>query len=336
MIDLSYAEPAGHVGWLRSIPAQGVGGDTGLQARRTRVLGLSLLLDLTLGEPPTRYHPVAWMGSVIAAAQRSAPRSRRLVPLAYGALLAAGGAAAAAGLARLLEWATARLPVPWNWLAEAGLLKMTFSVRGLTNAAGGVREALEAGDLAEARRLLGWHLVSRDTSVLSPPQVAAATIESVAENTSDGIVGPLLSYALGGLPAALAYRFINTADAMLGYRDSDREWLGKVPARLDDLVNLVPARLTAALLILGTALSGEDTGRAWRIWRRDAGNTASPNAGHPMSAMAGALGVELEKAACYRLGVGERLPIPEDIRRAVRLMRIATALALGLLSSMRK
>lgn len=292
---------------------------------------MALLFDLTLGDPPNRCHPVAWMGSVIAAAQRRAPRSGRLAPLAYGALLAVGGAAAAAILARLLERITARLPVPWNWLGEASLLKMTFSVRGLAGAAGEVRKALEAGDLAEARRLLGWHLVSRDTTALSPPEVAAATIESVAENTSDGIVGALLYYALGGLPAAVAYRFINTADSMLGYRDSGREWLGKVPARLDDLVNLVPARLTAALLILAAALCGEDTSKAWQLWRRDAGKTASPNAGHPMSAMAGALGVELEKVAYYRLGARQRPPAPADIRRAVRLMHTAIALALGLL-----
>jgi adenosylcobinamide-phosphate synthase len=299
-----------------------------LSAQRRRAFCLALFLDLVLGDPPNRCHPVAWMGKAIAAARRRAPRRGRLYPLACGALLAAGGAALAAGLG---QRAIARLPGPWNWLVEAGLLKMTFSMRGLAAAAGEVGGALEAGDLPGARRLLSWHLVSRDVATLDASRVSAATIESVAENTSDGVVAPLLYYVLGGLPAALAYRFINTADAMLGYRDPAHEWLGKAPARLDDLANLLPARITAALFVLAAALGGQDARGAWRIWRRDGGKTASPNAGHPMSAMAGALGVELEKVGHYRLGAGLRPPTPGDIGQAVRLMRIATALAAGLL-----
>jgi adenosylcobinamide-phosphate synthase len=214
---------------------------------------------------------------------------------------------------------------------EAGLLTMTFSLRGLINAASEVEDALAVGDLTEARRLASWHLVSRDTTALSEPQVAAATIESVAENISDGVVAPLFYYALGGLPAALAYRFVNTADAMLGYRDPSHEWLGKAPARLDDLANLIPARLSAALIVLAAALAGEDARTAWQVWRRDAGETASPNAGHPMSAMAGALDVELEKVGHYRLGAGGRPPASGDIRRAARLIYFVPVLIVGLL-----
>jgi adenosylcobinamide-phosphate synthase len=287
-----------------------------MNVRRTGILCLALLLDLLLGDPPNRIHPVAGMGSAIAAAQRRAPRQGRLARLGYGALLSIGGSATVAVLSSTLQRAIGRLPGVWGWppsssrwvkaggwLAEAGLLKMTFSLRGLTAAADEVGRALAAGNLSEARRLVSWHLVSRETSALSPCQVAAATIESVAENTSDGVVAPLLYYALGGLPAALVYRFINTADAMLGYRDPAHEWLGKIPARLDDLANLLPARMTAGLLTLAAGLAGEDLAGAWRVWRRDAGKTASPNAGHPMSAMAGALGVELEKAGHYQLGI---------------------------------
>jgi adenosylcobinamide-phosphate synthase len=302
-----------------------------MNARRQRALCLALLLDLALGDPPNRFHPVAWMGSVIAAAQRRAPRRGRLAQLAYGALLSIGGALIVAGLGCLLERAIAHLPGPWSWLAEAGLLKMTLSTRGLAAAAGEVRAALDACDLPEARRIVNWHLVSRDTTTLNVSQVAAATVESVAENTSDGIVAPLFHYALGGLPAALAYRFVNTADSLLGYRDAAREWLGKVPARLDDLANLLPSRLTATIFVVAAAFAGEDARGAWRVWRRDGGTTASPNAGHPMSAMAGALEVELEKVGHYKLGAGQRLPAPEDVGRAVRLMRIATALSAGLL-----
>jgi adenosylcobinamide-phosphate synthase len=162
---------------------------------------------------------------------------------------------------------------------------------------------------------------------LSAGHVAAAVIESVAENTGDGLVAPLFYYTLFGLPGALVYRFLNTADAMLGYHDEKHEWLGKAAARLDDAANFVPARLTALLFLAAAGLAGEDVRRGWAIWRRDAGKTASPNAGHPMSAVAGVLGVELEKKGVYRLGEGLPLPEPADIARSVRLMRQAGGLA---------
>lgn len=302
-----------------------------MNARRKRAIILALVLDLAVGDPANCFHPVAWMGTAIGAARRHAPGQGWLAQLSFGALLVTGGAAIAAGLGQLFAGVVARLPAPLGWLAEAMLFKMTFSLRGLSTAAGEVESALETDDLPEARHLLAWHLVSRDTTALDESQVAAATIESVAENTSDGVIAPLFYYMLGGLPGALAYRFINTSDAMLGYRDPAHQWLGKVPARLDDLANLLPARITAALTVLAAALVGENSSAAWQVWQRDAGKTASPNAGHPMSAMAGALDVELEKVDHYRLGAGGRSPTPGDIQRAVRLMCMVPILIVGLL-----
>jgi adenosylcobinamide-phosphate synthase len=148
----------------------------------------------------------------------------------------------------------------------------------------------------------------------------------VAENSSDGIIAPLFYYAIGGLPAALAYRFINTADAMLGYRDAAHEWLGKVPARLDDVVNLLPARLSAILIVLAAIPLG-DCGLACRTWWQDARRTESPNAGHPMSSMAGALNIELEKMGYYRLGAGYKFAAVEDIPRAIRILYVTVAMA---------
>lgn len=306
---------------------------------RALVLIGALLLDGALGDPPNRFHPVAWMGSLITAAQRHAPsfarlrdpQEGRLNQLAYGGFIAIGGILSMLSIGRLAERVIERLPSPLGWTAESILLKTTFSVRRLVVVARQIETALDGQDVPEARRLVSWHLVSRDTSKLSPPQVTAATIESVAESASDGIMAPLLAYAAYGLPGALAYRFANTADSMLGYRDPAREWLGKVPARIDDALNLVPARLTALLLTLGSALVGEGARDAWRLWRRDSGKTASPNAGHPMSAMAGALGIELEKVGHYRLGAGLRPPSAADIERAVRVVRAAVALGAGLL-----
>ncbi len=295
---------------------------------------LALLVDILFGDPPNRFHPVAWMGSLIIALKQHAPRHGHQQQFAYGTLLTLSGSALVAGIGVLLDKMSARLPAPLRWLAEAVVLKSTFSFRGLDRAAGEVQSALEAGNLPEARRLVSWHLVSRDTSQLDESQVAAATIESVAENASDGVIAPLCYYSLGGLPAALAYRFANTADAMLGYRDAEREWLGKFPARFDDLLNFIPARLTGLLIVLAdkvVRLADNRQSNAWQVMRRDAQKTDSPNAGYPMSAMAGALNVELEKVDQYKLGVGGLPPTSEDIGKARTLLALTTGLAALLL-----
>jgi len=192
-------------------------------------------------------------------------------------------------------------------------------------------QCLRNDDLDTARQQLSWHLVSRDTSQLDESQIAAATIESLAENTSDSVIAPVFFYMVGGLPAAYAYRFLNTADAMVGYRDVAREWLGKAAARLDDLANLIPARLTALLMIGCAPVADGDRENAWYIWQRDAATTSSPNAGHPMAAAAGVLEVELDKVDHYTLGEGQKRARWQDIQRAIRLIQavVAVAVAVG-------
>ena len=181
-----------------------------------------------------------------------------------------------------------------------------------------------------ARRSLR-SLVSRDARTLAPPLVAMAAIESVAENTTDSFVGPWLAFALLGLPGAFAYRAVNTLDSMIGYRGR-YEYLGKASARLDDLVNLIPARLSALLmLVAGRLLCALPAGRGWRIAMRDRGLTESPNAGWTIGAAAGLLGVALEKTGHYRIGDGLREPAPADIGAAVRLAFAVSALAVPLL-----
>jgi adenosylcobinamide-phosphate synthase len=288
---------------------------------------LSLLIDLLLGDPPNRFHPTAWMGSLIAFRGKFRPHNRPTAELLSGGLLMLIGLALVGGMGALLTWLFAFLPLPLNWLATGLVLKTTFSLRGLDRAAGEVFSALEARNLPEARRLLSWHLVSRNTSQLTESQVAAAAIESVAENASDSLIAPLFFFAIGGLPLALCYRFANTADAMLGYHDPEREWFGKIPARLDDLLNLIPARLTGLLLVCAAFLSGNSGQNAWKISWCDSHLTASPNAGVPMSAMAGALSIELEKIGHYRLGAGLNPPQTADLRRARKIYAITAALA---------
>lgn len=265
-------------------------------------------LDAAFGDPPNAAHPVAWFGRLAGFLDRYAPRTREAGVLATAALVAS---AALAG-ARL-----GRLGAPL-------VLWVTMSRRTLLARTEEVADALDADDLAEARRLLAHHLVSRDTSELDASEVAGATIESVAENLSDGVVAPWCCYLAAGPAGAAGYRALNTLDGMWGYRTTRHEAFGWAAARGDDLANLVPARLTALALTLA---AGRDVARSARAWRRDRRLTDSPNAGHPMAAMAGALGVTLTKRGQYVLGEGGRAPEARDIRRAVALADRASLIA---------
>lgn len=276
----------------------------------------ALLLDLALGEPPDALHPTVWMGRWLGAARRRRRSRSPLGSLAEGAAWLAAGALWTTAAVGAAEQGASAVPRPWRSAARGVLLKPALSLRALLAAGAAVERSLEAGDLPRARRLLGWHLVSRETGGLSRSEVAGAAIESLAENLSDSVVAPLLAFRAGGLRGAYLYRLINTADAMLGYRTPELEWFGKAAARVDDGLNWVPARI-ATLLIAGAApLGGGSSAAALRIALRDAGKTASPNAGWPMAAMAGALGVRLTKRDAYVLHPHGREPTAADLRRA--------------------
>ena len=298
----------------------------GCRGRRALAALLALLIDAWLGDPPSRFHPVAWMGGWTAVMRKRAPHGSASASFLCGAAVIGGGACLL-GLGG--GWITGHLR-RWRfgWLVEGAILSQLLAWRGLMRAGEAVAQPLAEGKLEEARRQLGWHLVSRDVSQLDESLIAAATIGSLAENCSDSVVAPLFWYGVGGLPAAAVYRFLNTADALIGYRDAEREWLGKAAARADDLANLVPSRLTALLIVAAAALAGGSSVGAWRIWRRDAGQTDSPNAGQPMSAAAGALGVVLEKVGKYRLGDGLARPAADDIGRARRLLSVSLVLGI--------
>jgi adenosylcobinamide-phosphate synthase len=287
---------------------------------RPGALLLAVGLDLVAGEPPDCWHPVRWVGRALAWADARA-RSRTVgegaVSVVALAAAAAVAATAVAGVAHRLGRASV--------LVEALALKPAFAIRRLGTAAAAVQAALRAGDLTGARGLTGRDLVSRDTTGLDAAEVAGAAVESVAENLGDSVAAPLLAYALGGLPAAWVYRVVNTADAMWGYRNARYERFGKAAARLDDVLNLVPARVAAVSIAAGAVAAGEDVRRALRIARRDGGMTASPNAGWPMAAMAGALGVTVTKRGAYCLG-GEAAPAtPDAIGRSLRVFAAGTA-----------
>lgn len=293
---------------------------------------MAAALDLLLGELPTRWHPVAWMGRLVATLESRAPAHGPRRQLLFGAAL------------ETLCLATVALPA-WlveRWLQSRGLLgelllalalKPTFAARALFDAALAVERALAGGELEDARRAVG-RVVSRRVEELDESLVAAASVESLAENAGDSVVAPLLYHAAFGLSGAYAYRMANTLDAMLGYRGR-YEYLGKVPARVDDLLNLVPSRLAAVALSATCGAAGGSPRGAWRTARRDSSGTASPNAGWPMAAAAGALGVRLEKVGHYVLNPEGRPPTVKDMersRRVVGMALLASVLGLILLS----
>lgn len=269
---------------------------------------VALLIDRVFGEPPAIVHPVVWIRPLIHTLEGFSPEpGHRKAALVYGgivaALLAGLGASIGLGATRLL----ARLPAPLALLGEAWLLKTAFSIRALVDAGATVEAHLRANDLDGAREAL-HSLVSRDVSNLNAEQVTSAAVESLAENTADSIVAPLCYYAIGGLPAAFAYRATNSLDAMIGYH-GEYEYLGKAAARLDDLLNLLPSRVSGLLLLGAGAIVGGDLPGGWRTMLADHARTESPNAGWPMAAMAGLLGSRLEKRGHYVLGA--ELPAPD-------------------------
>jgi adenosylcobinamide-phosphate synthase len=288
--------------------------------RRTLALLGAIGLDAAFDEPPNRWHPVAVMGRGLALGHERLRSSPRAVQLAGASTTVGAIALLAAFAGRKLE---RRLPAPLLALA----VKPTFSLRQLLREGRGVASALEGNDLSTARARLGA-LVSRSTNKLDASLLAAAAIESLAENLSDSVVAPWFYYAGFGLAGAALYRVINTADAMFGYR-GELEWLGKPAAKADDAINWAPSRLAALSLVLATtALDGPPAGqRSLACWRSDGCRTASPNAGRPMAAMAGALGRRLEKVGVYVLGQNFPLPDASDIRRAARLVEVAAGLA---------
>jgi len=268
---------------------------------------LAGVIDVTLGEPPNALHPVVWMGRVIGALTARRPHGRPRAEFAYGVVIVVvtAGLAAAAGL--LLTLGLSYLP--W-WAAlpiGAWVLKTTFSLRGLVRAGRDVQRALASGTEAARTRLAA--LVSRSPD-LDPPLIVSATVESLAENLTDSVVSPLLYFALFGLPGALAYRAVNTMDAMIGYRD-EREYVGKAAARTDDVANWVPTRI-AALLLVAAATLKRTARAAWTALRTQHRPEHGPNKTLAIATMAGALGVQLQKPGVYALGTATR-PLTADV-----------------------
>lgn len=297
------------------------------------------VLDALFGDPAWLPHPVCAVGALIAWLEA---RLRKIFPPTPRGETAAGvvlwlcvtGASfgVTAGLLAALGWVS-----PWlRMAAEMALCGLILARDSLAKAARHVETAL-GRSLGAGREAVGWY-VGRDTSGLTEEGVLKAAVETVAENTTDGVVAPLLFLLLGGAPLGMWYKAVNTLDSMVGYHNGKYEYFGKFSAKMDDLANFIPARLSALLMAVPAALLGLDGKAALRIWKRDRRKHKSPNAGQTESAVAGALGVQLGGDASYfgktvkkaALGDKKREIEAADLARTVELMNLASLLALGL------
>jgi len=283
---------------------------------------LAVIIDLALGDPPNAIHPVAWMGKVIGLLEKGGPKLKPAGQFIYGMVMT------------LFTMALFVVPVyfvifyAWRFNAIAGIIisallfKSTFTITGLRRAAQKVRNLLKEENIDKTRFELRA-LVSRDTSKLSEPLLASAAVESVAEGTCDSLVAPMFYFLLLGVPGAVGYRVVNTLDAMIGYHDK-YEYLGKFAARLDDVLNFIPARL-AALLLISAAAFQKSGRRAWQTARLEHIKTESPNAGWTIAAMAGALNTRLEKVGHYTFKESGLAPSTGTIDSAVGLFLTAAS-----------
>lgn len=293
-------------------------------------LVLGFCIDLIFGDPHSIPHPVVLIGRLISAMEKLV---RKIFPKTVRGENVAGGV-----LWLLVVLISTAVPLgilylgykisPWLGLAlESIMCWQILATKSLKVESMKVYTALKAGDPAEYRRAVSM-IVGRDTAALDDRAVARAAVETVAENTSDGIIAPMLYLAIGGAPLGFFYKAVNTMDSMLGYVEMPYKNIGLVPAKMDDFFNFLPARLSALLMLLAGWLEGLDIRRGWRIWRRDRRNHASPNSAQTESVCAGLLGLRLAGDAYYH-GVLHKKPYIgdsvreieyEDIPRACRLL----------------
>jgi len=306
--------------------------------------GVAWLLDYWFGDPPHWPHPVRWIGNLITVSQRIIRqfcKSDRALKIGGGVLWLV-----VVGTTWGVSWGVlylANLLHPWlGWLVEVWMIYTVLAARCLSDAALDVYRALKHGTLAESREKLSW-IVGRETSQLERPQITRAVVETVAENSVDGVIAPLFFLLLGGAPLAMAYKAVNTLDSMVGYKTEKYRAIGYFSARLDDLANYFPARLSWLLLTIAAFCLRANPRQALRIGWRDRYQHSSPNCAWSEATVAGALGIRLGGPNTY---FGERVEKPwmgdeqrgvaiDDITRTIQLMMLASLLALLLFAAMR-
>lgn len=299
---------------------------------------IAFFMDMLIGDPNSRWHPVVLMGKLIGVLERWFYRESD----SDGKKFAAGAMLVLITLLASYEAAAAVImlsyQLPWEWgPAAAGglLLSFTISPKSLAKAGKGIYTLLILGEIEKAREKVGW-IVGRDTENLPEAEIVRATVETIAENTVDGIIAPLFFFVIGGVPMAVLYRAANTMDSMIGYKNDKYLYFGRAAARLDDVLNYIPARITGVLFVFAAWILGFDYRNGYRMMLRDAQKHPSPNGGYAEATVAGALHIRLGGVNSYfgrksfRAYMGEAIELtaPKHIMECIRMMYTATVMFL--------
>ena len=290
----------------------------------------AIILDLLVGDPKNKFHPTSWIGSLIAKLvpiiQNKSPQREKLGGIILVILLTT----LVTTLLVFLDVAIQNIAFDFIGIVVSVivgmiLLKTTIAIRGMEKHAMAVMESIERNDLDAARNNLSM-IVKRNTKNLDKNHVLSGTLESISENTVDGVTGPLFYFAFFGIPGAFIYRIINTIDSMIGYKTSIFTNVGWFGANCDKILNYLPSRITSLMMVIGAMILGNDWKKSYKIMKRDGKNTESPNAGYPMAALAGALGTRFEKINHYSVGEGNMELTKSHIRSAIALMKVTSIL----------
>ena len=300
------------------------------------IVGFALLLDFIFGDPKNRYHPTAWIGNFIAKLTPIARNQNPVLEKIGGILLVVIVSSIVVFLLLTLDAGITLVSIdPISLIVSvivgALLLKTTIAIRGMEKHAKAVMDSLDQNNLEMAKDHLS-SIVKRNTKNLDKNHVISGVMESISENTVDGITGPLFYYALFGLPGAFVYRVINTADSMIGYRTDIFKNVGWFAATCDTILNYIPSRITGLIMIVSAAILKNNWKESYNTMIRDGKKTESPNAGYPMAALAGALETKFEKINHYKLGNGEVILSKEHVYSAITMMKLTSLLFFGMIT----
>jgi len=307
------------------------------------IILIAFLLDCIIGDPQNPLHPIRLIGACIARGIRAFKKLKIEYPaiqFILGAILAVAVIGISFAVTRFIVWGFYRFNMWLGLIAEAVICYFLIAAKALKAESMKVHQSLVDGDLTGARQNLSF-IVGRETANLDEQNIVKAAVETVAENLSDGVIAPLIFIFIGGAPLGMAYKAINTLDSMVGYRNADFEYFGKFAARLDDVVNFIPARISALLMIAGSIFVGADIKQAAKIYLRDRRKHKSPNAAQTEAVCAGALGLQLGGDSVYHgkivckptIGDDVNIPSPKHIKAANQLMYAATVIAVILLAT---
>lgn len=294
------------------------------------VVIFAIILDFIVGDPKNKFHPTSWIGSLIAKLVPFVKNESPNIEKLGGILLVILVTSFVSALLVLLNFGIQTISIEFvgivvSVLVGMILLKTTVAIRGMEKHAMEVMNSLEHNDLDAARNHLSM-IVKRNTKNLDKNHVLSGTLESISENTVDGVTGPLFYFSFFGIFGAFVYRIVNTIDSMIGYKTNIFKNVGWFGANCDKVLNFIPARITSILMVLGAMILGNDWKKSYEIMRRDGKNTESPNAGYPMAALAGALGTRFEKINHYCVGEGNIELTKTHLHSAISLMKITSIL----------